>query len=200
MTNIAPDKKNRIIAVATDLFAHFGYQKTSVNEIAREANIGKATIYYYFQSKEDIFLEAVQIKAEELFECLREQLAAQDSFEGKLSSFLRLPLKYIYENMPILLESMKQLPLMYLEKLEELHNASHNRMFMILQEIMDFGKQQGIINEEISSERFSEIINDWFLIGDTDFVVKDIDRLMRRIERDHELIIKLIMYGIIKRK
>lgn len=37
---------------AQDLFRRYGYNKTSVNEIAHKAKIAKATIYKYFDSKE----------------------------------------------------------------------------------------------------------------------------------------------------
>lgn len=37
---------------ARDLFRRYGYNKTSVNEIAKKAKIAKATIYKYFDSKE----------------------------------------------------------------------------------------------------------------------------------------------------
>jgi AcrR family transcriptional regulator len=50
-----PDKiKDSIKRAAQELFRKFGYHKTSVNEIAKKAKIAKATIYKYFESKEDV--------------------------------------------------------------------------------------------------------------------------------------------------
>ena len=46
--------KDSIKRAAQDLFRKFGYHKTSVNEIAKKAKIAKATIYKYFESKEDV--------------------------------------------------------------------------------------------------------------------------------------------------
>jgi AcrR family transcriptional regulator len=46
--------KDSIKRAAQDLFRKFGYHKTSVNEIAKRAKIAKATIYKYFDSKEDV--------------------------------------------------------------------------------------------------------------------------------------------------
>jgi AcrR family transcriptional regulator len=43
-----------IKAASSSLFKRYGYNKTSVNEIAKKANIAKATIYKYFESKEHI--------------------------------------------------------------------------------------------------------------------------------------------------
>lgn len=54
------DKKDRIIAVAERLFGHFGIQKTTMDEIAKKARMGKSTLYYYFKSKEEIFAEVIR--------------------------------------------------------------------------------------------------------------------------------------------
>ena len=49
------DKKDRILEAATHLFAQNGYAGTAVADIAAYADIGKGTIYEYFDSKEDLF-------------------------------------------------------------------------------------------------------------------------------------------------
>ena len=43
---------------ARELFRRYGYNKTRVNELAKQANIAKATFYKYFASKE-LILHAV---------------------------------------------------------------------------------------------------------------------------------------------
>ncbi len=52
--------KNTILEIALKLFQRFGYQKTTVEEIAREAQIGKGTVYLHFASKEEILLTLIQ--------------------------------------------------------------------------------------------------------------------------------------------
>jgi AcrR family transcriptional regulator len=46
--------RERIISAAIELFSKNGYDATRVSEIANAANVNKALIYYYFQSKEDM--------------------------------------------------------------------------------------------------------------------------------------------------
>ncbi len=48
------DARERILTTSSMLFSQKGYDATRVNEIAIEANVNKALIYYYFESKEDI--------------------------------------------------------------------------------------------------------------------------------------------------
>jgi len=47
--------RKAIIAAAIHLFGKKGFEKTSIAELAREAGIGKGTIYSYFQTKNEIF-------------------------------------------------------------------------------------------------------------------------------------------------
>jgi AcrR family transcriptional regulator len=48
------DTRHRIQAVAIELFAQQGYEKTSLREIADRLGVTKAALYYHFKTKEDI--------------------------------------------------------------------------------------------------------------------------------------------------
>jgi AcrR family transcriptional regulator len=56
----------KIIEIARNIFTHFGFKKTTMEEIALATRKGKSSIYYYFNSKEDIFKAVVEKEAEEL--------------------------------------------------------------------------------------------------------------------------------------
>jgi AcrR family transcriptional regulator len=47
-------KEEQIILKARELFTKYGYKRVSMDEIAKEANVTKKTIYSYFKSKEDL--------------------------------------------------------------------------------------------------------------------------------------------------
>ena len=51
--------KQKIIQIALELFARKGFHTTTVEEIARKANIAKGSIYNYFHSKEQILFEVI---------------------------------------------------------------------------------------------------------------------------------------------
>ena len=46
--------RGSILAAAERLFAEKGIDKTTMDDIARESEYSKATLYVYFQSKEEI--------------------------------------------------------------------------------------------------------------------------------------------------
>ncbi|MBC7660063.1 MAG: TetR/AcrR family transcriptional regulator [Chitinophagaceae bacterium] len=49
------DKDQRILEAAKTLFGRYGMKKTSIEEIAQAAGLGKGTVYLYFKSKDEIF-------------------------------------------------------------------------------------------------------------------------------------------------
>ena len=50
------DKKKYILDVAKQRFDKFGFKKTTVDEISRDARISKKTLYEHFINKEDLFV------------------------------------------------------------------------------------------------------------------------------------------------
>lgn len=58
----SPDKtvRERLLGAAADLFARKGYAATFVGEIVAAAGVTKPALYYYFKSKEALYLEMMQ--------------------------------------------------------------------------------------------------------------------------------------------
>ncbi|GAH34565.1 unnamed protein product, partial [marine sediment metagenome] len=87
--------KDRILNVAAKIFSKFGFQKTTVDEIARAAHKAKGSVYYYFKSKEELFRGVV----EKEFHTLRSELvkaidSGHDSKE-KLSNYILVRMETI---------------------------------------------------------------------------------------------------------
>lgn len=55
-TNLDSEKQQRIINAALMEFAEQGYEKASTNRIVKEAGIGKGMLFYYFKSKQELYL------------------------------------------------------------------------------------------------------------------------------------------------
>ena len=63
MPSMAKDKKrDAILNAAFNQFSHYSFRKTSMEDIAKAAGISRASIYSYFQNKDDIF-RSVSIQA-----------------------------------------------------------------------------------------------------------------------------------------
>lgn len=57
------DIKSKLLEEARTIFARYGYNKTTVDDIAKAAGKGKSTFYYYFKSKEEIFKAVIEKEA-----------------------------------------------------------------------------------------------------------------------------------------
>src|SRR5687768_4961003 len=55
MTTTATSKPAQIMLAAKDLFTSQGFGATSMDAIARMANVSKATLYAHFSGKEELF-------------------------------------------------------------------------------------------------------------------------------------------------
>lgn len=71
-------------------FNHFGFKKTSVNEISTELHISKKTIYQYFSTKEEIFYYVVSRVARFYLRKMKSELTQLPSSGEKLAQLIRL--------------------------------------------------------------------------------------------------------------
>lgn len=62
--------RSAIIDAARQLFARFGVEKTTMNDIAQQSNKGRRTLYMYFKSKKDLFAAVVSHELDLLSERL----------------------------------------------------------------------------------------------------------------------------------
>ena len=65
-TSSRNDRRQRIVLAASQMFAERAYVEVQMDELARAAAVAKPTIYRYFSSKEDLFLEALDGTMNEL--------------------------------------------------------------------------------------------------------------------------------------
>ena len=87
------DIRLKILEAAQERLWRYGFKKTTIDEIAADAGVGKGTVYLYFDSKEDIGLAIIaQYKEENLADV--QEIARQDRKDTveKLKAMLTLPI------------------------------------------------------------------------------------------------------------
>ncbi len=78
--------KSVILDAAKKLFGEKGVEGTAVDEIAREADCSKATLYAYFKSKDDIYYHIVLECVNALYNGVKERLANTEDHERSFFS------------------------------------------------------------------------------------------------------------------
>ena len=66
LTQRGRERRQQILDQAARLFAERGYHPTSVAEIVDSLGVGKGVFYWYFESKEDLFLEILAFSSHDL--------------------------------------------------------------------------------------------------------------------------------------
>jgi AcrR family transcriptional regulator len=64
-------RREMIVTAAQNLFGKKGFELTTVDEIAAEAELGKGTIYSYFKSKSEIYVAILEKEMEVLWERMK---------------------------------------------------------------------------------------------------------------------------------
>jgi len=93
-----PDKSQRILDAAFDNFRQFGFLKTTVDEIAKQAQVGKGTIYSYFANKEQILVALVDREFRKGFSIISEAISQEKNAIAKLKQLLKTTFDYFHTN------------------------------------------------------------------------------------------------------
>ncbi len=93
----APDKRDRILKAAIQVFAKNGFYATRVSEIAKAAGVADGTIYLYFKNKDDVLITIFEEGIEQLLTILREVAESNDTFENRIRRIIELQLGLLEE-------------------------------------------------------------------------------------------------------
>ncbi len=97
-----PENALRILGAAVNLFALKGYAATSVREIVQEAQVTNPMLYYYFDSKEGLFVFLTELMHREFMRDLTTAINASASFEDALMSIVEVHMRGVRESPNVL--------------------------------------------------------------------------------------------------
>jgi AcrR family transcriptional regulator len=89
--------KEKIGRSAMQCFKKFGLDKTTLDDIAKAVGFNKASLYYYYKNKEDIFIEVAIKEGEQYLELLQEKTLLKKGVENKVWFYMQSRFDY-YKN------------------------------------------------------------------------------------------------------
>lgn len=92
------DKRREIALSCLDLIYEEGMRNLTVAQVAKTAGIGKGTIYEYFENKDDIIFEIINMHIEQHHEEFTKEVIKLNSIEDKLELFFDFVLNDSEEN------------------------------------------------------------------------------------------------------
>ncbi|HIC91917.1 MAG TPA: TetR/AcrR family transcriptional regulator [Syntrophaceae bacterium] len=145
------DIRDTILEVAAKRFIQYGYHKTTVEEIARDADIGKGSIYLHFKSKEEILLELVRLFRTELVGKWIEIQKSRCTPERKLYHLLKTRLNYVMDKKTSIF-SFSVKPERLLQKIVGVAEEFKPQYLAILESVLSEGEHKGIFHIKDRSE------------------------------------------------
>jgi TetR/AcrR family transcriptional regulator len=98
MTEIISNEKVKLILhAARKRFAHYGFSKVTMDEIAGDVELGKASLYYYFPTKEELFKAVIYQEQAEFMKGVETLLKKPSSAVEKLNEYVERRLAYSRE-------------------------------------------------------------------------------------------------------
>lgn len=82
------DRRKQIIEAAGKSFSLFGYKATTMDQVAKLANVGKGTIYTFFSNKEELFDEIMSSLILELKQIADTEIDCEKPFFDNLHRVL----------------------------------------------------------------------------------------------------------------
>jgi AcrR family transcriptional regulator len=145
------DTREKILETATRLFSTQGYGNTSLSQVAKEAQVSKALIFWHFENKETLFRTALQRTLEPYFINVvddLEGLSEIDQIKRLVDEYYSFVSKNIYSVkffLSLILREEKH-PDDLVGHMNELQRVFGN----LLADIIDNGRQKGIFRPNVT--------------------------------------------------
>ncbi len=168
------DTRTRILEAAVQVFAEKGYHETRMDDIVSQSNTSKGSIYFYFPSKQDIFLGLIDTFTGLLESRLKDSIAAEEhgiqQVDSALSASLRLFSQYRTLAKIVLVQAVG-----LGAAFEERRRAINDRFAAIIQSRLERAIQDGSIpplQADLAARAWvgalNEIVIHWIYTGQPD--------------------------------
>jgi AcrR family transcriptional regulator len=139
-------KPNAIVLAGLRLFTQYGYRKTSIDDIARTAQVAKRTVYLHFENKAAVFLAILEYLGEQVRQrCAAAERAAGttvDRLTGLLDAYFGMGFELFSksEHMPELEETFSKLARL---RIDDLNAEYQERLARFLRSLRKTGEIGG---------------------------------------------------------
>jgi AcrR family transcriptional regulator len=188
------DTKNIIIKHAREVFERFGYNKTSMGDIAHAAKKGRRTIYSYFTNKEEVFRAVIELEVNELAAKLKEIINLDISTDLKLRKYMHTRMNGVRE-LTMYYDALRQDLINNLSLIERLRKEYDELEVNMIKSILD----EGVECDQFAMDD-TKLVANAIVLATKGF---ELPIFMGQNNYDHELLIdpliNLFYHGIVKK-
>jgi AcrR family transcriptional regulator len=135
-------RRHEIFGASVHLFLEKGFRETSMREIAEAAQVGKSTLYDYFNTKDEILLWGVEDQILDLTAAAQEIVDQPVSAIERLQQVMKIHLDYLIDNKEFYLKLSFEVQRLALESQQRIQVKRHAYQDMI-RRLIDNGIQEG---------------------------------------------------------
>jgi AcrR family transcriptional regulator len=167
--NLSSRLREVILETTKKKLESLGFGKTTMQGIARELSVSKATLYYYFPDKEGLFMEVIAREAEKHFRTLELRMKNLTDPEAKLAAFVQLVNDFCrgFANLDKLRLSG---PSDLRSSFGERFGTYRDRELWLVKGILEEGLRSGVFRDHDIQERagiFLDVLTGLRLVADT---------------------------------
>jgi AcrR family transcriptional regulator len=188
------EARNKIVEIARNIFSHFGFKKTTMEEIAAASRKGKSSIYYYFNSKEEIFKAVVEKEAEELKAELFVKIAGIDDPIEKLKVYILVRMRKL-NKLTNFYTALKSDYLTHLDFIEQIRKSYDQEEVKTITAIISDGIERGKFAVEDPHLSAIAIVTAMKGLEVPLFISKEQGGFETRLNN----LVNFLFYGIVKR-
>lgn len=187
--------RDRILKAAGRLFGRVGFRKTTITDVAEAAGIGKATVYLYFQDKQDLFTSLVQREVQTVMDQIRQAVQGETAVDRRLRAFILTRYRSIHS----LLELHQASSTILLEDLPGMREAANDyneQELGIVEAIFDDGLASGELAQQ-DTQLAALAVTGTLRSLDQPWIFQ---RAPLDLEKRVDDLVHLFLYGLIARK
>jgi len=141
----AKPKKDIVLETATRLFIKEGYKNISMDDVAKACNVTKATIYYYYPTKGDLYTSALLAMMDRIRLSILQILEQPIVFKERLEQLIEIHLSATVDidMKNFMREATINLSTSQLKEVQ----ASENNMYKTIEQAMQREMEQGTIRK-----------------------------------------------------
>jgi AcrR family transcriptional regulator len=137
--------RKKAIVIAGQIFSRYGFKKTTMDEVAKALKMGKSSIYYYFNSKEEIFEAVLLHEANILRNELTTAIKSVASPIGKMEKYVFVRMK-AFEKLSNYYNAIFDKNLDHFEFIEKIREKYDREEVAILRLILFDGARKKVFN------------------------------------------------------
>jgi TetR/AcrR family transcriptional regulator len=199
---LSTEKQAVILDAARKRFAYYGFSKVTMDEIATDVGMGKASLYYYFPTKESLFHEVIRQEKEQFLNDVRTMIDEKNAPCEMLRQYASKRVEY-FRNLANLRALQFQQSPENRGSFLVLFKDFQQQEIALLQQILEVGKRAGEFEID-DTRQTAEIIMQMFY-GPRAWLILKRDNALdddtyRALEESAKQIAEVILNGIRKRK